>query len=701
MTLKKVLSIVIFIFYLIAAQTIHAAEVTRGTQQGQGENGSSQDEQDEQNLIAAAQEMRSSGRIQFNFKELDIIQFIRFMSELLGENIVVNPGVKGTVSVVSPKVISIREARQVMLSILEMNGLSLQGMGGYSKVMPISAGPSNSNEVIKGAQSVAPSEQIVVQIVPLDYVKAGYVVEPVRLGVPGVNISPLANGSGILLTGKAVLLNRAASIIRALDAPDSVRAIKTIPLQFTSAKLVEGYLNSLAKDAASKLAGLISIGDDRSSQVIIVGTRQSLREAERILTDLDVPATVGNFHVYKLKNADAKTVSQQLSQVLSVAARLQPDQKGTLPTSVVPDLPTNSIILTATQEQYSAIRGIIEELDIQPKQVLLRGLIAEVNLSKLNSAGIDWSVWGGSAGSDVLAGGNVQLGAQGVPTEFMQWFREMTTRQETRYDEYGNLINTTNTQGMGLIYAYIKMLNTFNAINILSMPRLMCTDNLPSALQVGQVIPQLRGQTSDISNPAAVQSSYEYKDTGLILKVTPHIRSGNLVALDIEQTVEELVSTTGSQTPTTSKRLIKTNVLVGNNETIILGGLIREVERTLKNRVPGISYIPLIGNLFTSQTREREKVDLMVFLTPSIIETPQEATQATIEVTTGNQILSDGEVQTIMKNYEEFIKSNKQEGVSHEALRLTSFDLPIPAEVEKEMDDIDAYELKKDEDIPE
>jgi general secretion pathway protein D len=172
-----------------------------------------------------------------------------------------------------------------------------------------------------------------------------------------------------------------------------------------------------------------------------------------------------------------------------------------------------------------------------------------------------------------------------------------------------------------------------------------------------------------------VQSSYEYKDTGLILKVTPHIRSGNLVALDIEQTIEELVSTTGSQTPTTSKRLIQTNVLIGNNETIILGGLIREVERTLKNRVPGISYIPLIGNLFTSSSREREKVDLMVFLTPSIIETPRQATEATIDVTTGGQGLSSGELQTIMNNYEEFRKSNKQEGVSQEMMSLTSGDV--------------------------
>jgi general secretion pathway protein D len=173
------------------------------------------------------------------------------------------------------------------------------------------------------------------------------------------------------------------------------------------------------------------------------------------------------------------------------------------------------------------------------------------------------------------------------------------------------------------------------------------------------------------------------------LKVTPHIRSGNLVALDIEQTIEELVSTTGQQTPTTSKRLIQTNVLVGNNETIILGGLIREVERTLKNRVPGLSYIPLIGNLFTSSTREREKVDLMVFLTPSIIETPRQATEATFDVTTGRPALSEGELRTIIKHYEEFQKSNKQEGVSQESMKLSSEDVFPPAAGEREIVDVE------------
>ena len=117
---------------------------------------------------------------------------------------------------------------------------------------------------------------------------------------------------------------------------------------------------------------------------------------------------------------------------------------------------------------------------------------------------------------------------------------------------------------------------------------------------------------------------------------------------------------------------------VGNNDTIILGGLIREVERTLKNRVPGISYIPLVGNLFTSSTREREKVDLMVFLTPSIIETPRQASEATFDVTVGQPALSEGELKTLIKNYEEFQKSNKQEGVSQGSMRLSSGDIFPP-----------------------
>jgi general secretion pathway protein D len=634
-------------------------------------------ERTERDLSDAAREMRAAGEFQLNVRDLDIIQFIRFMSELLGENIVVSPGVAGTVSIVSPEPLSINEARVLMISALEVNGLSLQSMGKYSKVTPLNAGSSTNNEVIKGLGSVSPGEQTVVQIAPLKHVKADFVVEPVRMGAPEVNIIPVSGETTAMLTGRAVAVNRALGIIKALDAPDSVRSVKTIKLTNASPKLVEGHLNTLAKEAASKLATLFAIGDERSGKIMLVGAAESISEAENLIQELDIPITSSNFHIYRLQNADAAVIAEQLGQILSTAARLMPamnaqDPEGkpaALPASVVPDVATNSLVLIATEEQFAAIKTIIGELDIQPKQVLLRGLIAEVNLTKLNSAGIDWAAWGGDASGNLLAGGAAQLGSAALPSQFMEWFTDMTRREEITYDSHGNAIATTNITGMGLIYSYIKMLNQFNAINVLSMPRLMCTDNMPSALQVGQVIPQLKGQLSDVTNPSATQSSYEYKDTGLILKVTPHIRNGDLVVLDIEQTVEDVLSTPGAATPVTSKRLIKTNVIVANNETIVLGGLIREAEKTLKNRVPGLSYIPLLGNLFISRERQREQVELMVFLTPRIIETPSQATDATIEVTSGGGGLSAGEREAITRYYEKFRNSEKQEIVSRDLMK--------------------------------
>jgi general secretion pathway protein D len=629
----------------------------------------SDDMQDEQNLIEAAREMRSTGRIQLNFKDLEMAKFIHFMSELLGENIIVDPSVGGKVSVVSPRPISIKESKQVMLSVLEMNNLAMQDMGGYSKVLPLSAGPTIDNMVVKGDQNITPGEALTVQVVPLKYVRAGYIVGPLKSAVPAVSVTPLGSGRSVLLAGKASVLNRSCSVIRALDAPDSIRSIKIFSLAYANPKIIEAQMNAMAKDESSKLAGLLAIGDERTNRIIIVGSGQSLRESERILKGLDVPSKAENFHVYRLANADAKTVAEQLSQILAVAAKLSPDPKGVVPSTVVPDLPTNSLIFTATQEQFNSLKEILSKLDTQPKQVLLRGLIAEVNLNKLNSAGIDWAAWGGAVAGDAVIAGSAQLGTASVPSDIISLYQSLITKEEIYTDPVtGNTYQTTNTDGKGLIYAYVKLLNKFDAINVLSMPRLMCTDNLPSHLQVGQVIPQMKGSLTDTTNPGAVQNSYEYKDVGLILNVTPHVRSGNLVALEIEQRVEDLLTTTGSTTPVTSKREIKTNVLVANGQTIILGGLIREAEKALRNRVPFFSYIPIIGNIFKSNEKQREKVDLMIFLTPYILETPAHASSITNEIISGGQNLSEAEMGLLERNHTDYEKSVKQQGISKEML---------------------------------
>lgn len=628
---------------------------------------SAEPDREELNLMQAANEMRASGRVQLNFKDVEIVKFLRFMSELLGENILVDPGITGTVSVVSPKAVTLNEAREVMLSVLEMNNLILEQMDGYSKVTSASGGAVTTGSVVKSDRSVAPGEAVIVQVVPLNYVKAGYVVSPLKTAIKEIQVSPVGNGSSVLLVGKASLLNRAVSVIRALDAPDSIRAIKVVPLSYANAKLLEAQMNAMGKDASSKMAGLMAVADERTGRIVLIGSAQGLREAERVIKELDLPSRTENFHVYKLHNADAKTVAEQLSQILATAAKLSPDKEGGVPSTVVPDLPTNSLIFTASQEQYNSLKSILEQLDTQPKQVMLRGLIAEVSLNKLNSAGIDWAAWGGDLMGDAVVAGNVQLGNTGVPSEVQQLYQSLMTDEQFHETQNGGY-TTTETQGAALMYAYIRLLNRFDAINVLSMPRLLCTDNLESSLQVGQVIPQLTGSLTNQANTDSVTNSYEYKDVGLILTVTPHIRSGNLVALEIEQRIEELQTTTNNATPITSKREVKTSVLVANGQTVIIGGLIKEAEKELKNRVPFFSYIPLIGNLFKSTEKQREKVDLMIFLTPYIIETPEHASQVTDRIIRDGQELSEAERILIQRNNSDYQKATRKEGVTREML---------------------------------
>ncbi|HOO63879.1 MAG TPA: type II secretion system secretin GspD, partial [Synergistaceae bacterium] len=552
-------------------------------------------EESEMDLVQAARLMRESGQVQFNFKDLDILLFVRFMSELLQENILVDPGVKGTITIVSTRPISVEDSRQVMLSALQMNGLSLQSEGGYSKVRSANTGPSTENIIRKGRMGPGYGEEYIVQIVPLDYTSTAHVQEALRSVIgKEIGIFPVDSGRGVILSGRATTVQNALGVINALDSADSVRKVYVLPLEHTNPPYLAEYLNKLVSAKTPEFEGVFALGLDKDTKIIVVADNYGIDAVRRFVKAFDVKSEKDEtpFHIYKLQNSDATEVAKQLSQIIGVAVSLTPDKKGELPTTVVADVPTNSLIFAAPPEQYESFVKIIQQLDIQPKQVMLRGLIAEVSLTRLNDAGIDWATWGGKVFGDGVLAGNIQLGESGVPSEFLSWFNDISKTEVE--DDDGNITTTYETQG--LMYAYVRLLNKYNAINVLSMPRLLCTDNKESTLMVGENIPQLKASTADNTNPGSVANSYEYKDTGLILKVTPHVRGGKLVALDIEQRVEDVLTAMTSSTPVTSKREIKTSVLVRDGQTDILGGIMKETEKSLKNRVPGLSYIPLIRN---------------------------------------------------------------------------------------------------------
>ncbi|MBQ7196594.1 MAG: type II secretion system protein GspD [Synergistaceae bacterium] len=584
--------------------------------------------EDEQNLIEAAKAMKRSGLIQFNFKDMDLVRFMRFMSEVLDENIIVPPNVTAKITIISPHPVTIREAREIMLSTLQMYNFSLQNMGSYSIVRQ--GGVSPSPNVYRGRSGPGFGEQTVTYIVPLDYVSVESVIPALQQSLgQSVIALPVGNGRDIMLQGRATDVNKGVQLLRTMDTPQSARISRTYELLYGDPATVAAQVNAIAQNNGP-LQGLNAIADVPSKKIILIGSRNAIDNAVRMIKELDVDSKIGDFHIYKLQNIDATIASEQVAKVLASTATMLGSDAAKFPATVVPDVATNSLIFAATQRQFDSLVPILQAIDVQPRQILLRGFIAEINVTNLENNGIDWSIVGGQMWDDLLLGGNVALGESSVPSTFMTWFNDLSKREEL-LDRNGSTYTVTNYNPMALMYATIDLLRKYDAVNILSVPRLMCTDNKESSFQVGQVIPVLKGSTSDLSNPSAIQSNFDYKDTGLTLTVTPHIRSGNLVAMDIKQTTEDVMSAAGDPTPRTSKREVNTSVVVGDGETIILGGMIKETERSLKRRTPGLSYIPLIGGLFQKISKQKEKVDFVIFLTPQIIEDPVEMRQATMQ----------------------------------------------------------------------
>lgn len=635
MNLRSTKKIFIFtlIFMLPLVSPVEAATRRATTQsnaasaQPQSGAGDAMTAEEERALMNAAQSMRRSGLVQFNFKDMDLVRFMRFMSEILQENIIVPPNVTSKITIISPHPVTIREAREIMLSTLQMYNFSLQNMGSYSVVRQ--GGTSPSPTVSRGKAGPGFGEETVTYIVPIDYVTIESLIPALQQSFgPSLIVLPVGNGRDILLQGKATDVNKGVDLLRKMDTPNSARLSRTFDLQYADPATVANQINAIAQ-ASGPLQGLSAIPDAPSKKIVVVGSQRAIDRATSIIKDLDVDSKIGDFHIYRLKNIDAAAAAEQVGRVLATTTAMLGAEAAKFPATVVPDVATNSLIFAATQRQYDSLVPILDTIDIQPKQILLRGFIAEINVSNLENNGIDWNVVGGQMWDDLLLGGNASLGESSVPSTFMTWFNDLSKREEL-LDRNGSTYSVTNYNPMALMYATIDLLKKYNAVNILSVPRLMCTDNKESSFQVGQVIPVLKGSTSDLSNPSALQSNYDYKDTGLTLTVTPHIRSGNLVAMDIKQTTEDVMTPAGTPTPITSKREVNTSVVVGDGETIILGGMIKETERSLKRRVPGLSYIPLIGGMFQKISKEKEKVDFVIFLTPQIIEDPAEMRGATM-----------------------------------------------------------------------
>lgn len=627
--------------------------------------------------------------ILMNFKDVDIMQIINLMSDLTGKNFLVDEKVRGKVTVIAPRPVSIGEAYNVFLSILEIQGFTVVPQGSIIKIIPSrEVKESPLPTAIDGHRpSRSANDEFITQLIPLRHADANE-IRGILSGLVSKESSLLAYvpTNTLILTEIASNIARLMTIIRALDveAPSSV--LKVIPLQHASADQMAASLQSAleglaqagptesgtspqqqarqrrrqrrqqAQQASLRRAPTAPkiIADSRTNSLVVIATPSDMVAAENLIRKLDIPTPegLGQIHVYYLAHANAEELAQVLTAQASEIARTTapsattPPQRGRTPTrpqqstrragattgstplgiTITADTPTNALVIIAPPEAYVVLKEIIEKLDIRRSQVLVETLFAEVTLGTTRNLGIEWRVIDEPNGTQVF-GSSTGAGQTGVLDAITA--NPLTPVPGLLIGAMRNSITFGGTELFN-IPAVLRAFQSNSDVNILATPNLLTTDNEEAEIIIGEERPFLRtAQDTPSGGVVSTTRSFEFRDTGITLRITPQISQGKTVRLNLFFELTAFVSEAEVGAVTTTKRSTQTTVIVDDDQTIVIGGLIREDNNEAQTQIPCLGNIPLLGWAFKQQSRDKRKNNLLIFITPHILNTPTDIARVT------------------------------------------------------------------------
>ncbi len=561
--------------------------------------------------------------VRLNFQDADISALINTVAEVTGKNFVIDPRVKGKVTVVSPKPMERDELYQVFLSILQVHGYAAIPVGHVVKIVPDAKarqeGTSTENE-----QSLS-GDEIVTRVIPIQNVQAVQLVPVLRPLIPQeghLAASPTANA--LVISDRASNVRRLASLISAIDR-SSDSSIEVIRLNHASAAEVARILAGLEKAQPGQPPGqnrLTIAADERTNSILIGGEPSERLRLRALVAHLDTPLeTGGNTQVVYLRYAKAA----DLVPVLSGISGTLVDEKTKKPIStdktisIQADDAANALVITAPPDVYRSLESVIRRLDVRRAQVLVQAIVAEISLDKARELGVQWAVDGTQgSNSGVVSGTNFSAGSSSI----------VDIARSIRAGDIPNI-----GDGLGLAvgrlgsnainYALLlRALSNDATTNILSTPTLMTLDNQQAEIVVGQNVPFVTGQFTNTGAAAGSVNPFQTiqrQDIGLTLRVTPQINEGNAVQLEVEQEVSSIAPSSAAADIITNKRSIKTTVMVEDGAMVVLGGLIDDTLQTTNQKVPGLGDIPVLGRLFRYDKTQKVKRDLVVFLRPTIV----------------------------------------------------------------------------------
>ena len=609
-------------------------------------------------LSSAAQTAaaKSAEPVTLNFNNAEIDAVARTMASITGFNVVVDPRVKGTLTLVTEKPVSRGAAMNQFLAALRLQGFTMVESAGLYKVVPEadaklqSAGVTVTEAAPAGAD-LATGSQISTQIFRLNFESANNLVAVLRpLISPNNTINANPGNNSLVITDYSDNLRRLARIIAAMDVSNAT-GVEVISLKHAIAvDLAPLILRLIESTGTATVGGDTSfktalIAEPRSNTLILRAANPARVALVRSLIDkLDQPAgsgangAAGNIYVVYLKNADATKLAVTLRAAMTGqtaptasaapatgagAATAAASNLSATGGQVQADVATNSLIITAPEPQYRQLRAVIDRLDGRRAQVLVESLIVEVNADRAAEFGVQWQGPVGQSGDGVigLLGTNFGAGGKNI---INQALGAGTVAPGTGF----NFGAAQRVNGVYVLGFLANFLESSGSGNVLSTPNLLTLDNEEAKIVIGENVPFVTGSyTSNNTSGNSVNpfTTVERKDVGLTLKVRPQINENGTVKLVIYQETSAVKAgtETAANGPTTSKRTIESTVLVDDGSVVVLGGLLQDKYSGNQDKVPGLGDQPLFGNLIKSDSRSRNKTNLMVFLRPVVVRDSQ------------------------------------------------------------------------------
>jgi len=571
-----------------------------------------------------------------NFSDVDIATMVKFISDLTGKNFVMDERVKGKISVYSPAKLSPEEAFNVFTSVLELKGFTVVPAGRVHKIIPTAGVKQSGMRILAAGESAPVNETYVARVISLDNISGQ---EAVTFLQPLISkdgyVSAFGPGNLLLVVDSNLNIEKILSILELIDT-DQVREggellfLSNAPAE-SVAKIVQEWLGGRSAKPAGQPSvaspANMVVADTRLNALILFGNEKDKLAIKRLVATIDVqpPTSSSKVNVFYLENADAAEVAKVLEGVvkgMSAAATPagQPAQSSPLDSkiTITPDKATNALVIMASPADYQTLLQVIQKLDRRRRQVFVRAVIAEISIDRLKELGVEWGVVAGGSSGDFTAAGLYD--PQGAFAPVTAALSLLKNAGFSIPDITGTAVNFS---------VILKALNSTGAVNVLSTPTILTSDNKEAEIFVGENVPFLgKVEVSTSSNPS--MQSIERKDTGIILRLTPQISEGEFVKLDLYQeisAVKDNQKTSGASDLITTKRSAKTSVVVKDQETVVIGGLIAERETESVSKVPLLGDMPLLGWLFKSSTMRREKTNLLLLLTPQIIKDVKDLSQ--------------------------------------------------------------------------